>query len=116
MRRKSWSTDFEKMEDIAPLIDDEEEIHRCVGRDDRDLESSRESGTDRLHGPPPNDKKIFWYILAMGMAFMLIFTAFNTNGIISVSAVRLSMWTSLFSCFFFIKLHGNFNYTSDIFL
>lgn len=93
LRRRSWSADFENMEDTEHLLDEEDDTNG-VSRsepagpsDDWDIEADKQPLTDRQHETPvpQNDRKVLSYIMGLGVAFMFVFSAFNTNGIMTVS-------------------------------
>lgn len=95
-RRRSVPREIDSMEDTRPLLTEEANglADECVVagvpeeiRSDQDVESDKRnlvSGWNTSH----QEKKAFLSILTVGLAFMLVFTAFNTNGIITVSILE----------------------------
>ncbi|XP_063605818.1 UNC93-like protein MFSD11 isoform X2 [Penaeus indicus] len=86
------------MEDTERLLGEEDDLevsgvsrNEPVGpSDDWDIEAERHPLTERQHEipVPQNDKKVLSYIMGLGVAFMLVFTAFNTNGIMTQVVIR----------------------------
>lgn len=87
-KRKSFSGDVENMDDTQPLLDEEpdQREHSMDGEPEAATDQCVESGQVHLaENAEKCDKGAFFNITTMGTSFMFIFTAFNTNGIISVS-------------------------------
>ncbi|XP_042240737.1 UNC93-like protein MFSD11 isoform X1 [Homarus americanus] len=94
-KRKSFSGDINTMESTRPLLSDEEgdlhnqHVNECIPHhtsDGQDVESHK----DQLAGQHASqqEKKAFLSIIMMGLVFMLLFTAFNTNGIITQVVIK----------------------------
>lgn len=96
-KRRSFG-DLERMDDLQPLLDGNGDANQT----EHDLESSVSDSRQRRDSgrstPLPDhastqDKKELRTISGLGFSFMLLFTAFNTNGIITVSIPFHSLHT-----------------------
>ncbi|KAK3855521.1 hypothetical protein Pcinc_038083 [Petrolisthes cinctipes] len=93
-KRRSFVDLLDNMEDTQPLLDESGDITQT----ERDVESAtqdasvtpqhRDSGRSTPlpdHVSSQEDQKDLSAVIRLGFTFMLLFTAFNTNGIITVS-------------------------------
>ena len=86
-RRKSFPT--LNMDDLRPLMLDHAEgepdqyVVECAPENLPTSESESELRSER------QERKAFRNILILGLSFMLLFTSFNTNGIMTVSTIAI---------------------------